>query len=87
MLRSLNRPLLDFLALAARKGAGSPGKLFRNAAVSHLAEVFTEITGESPTTSAGGRFVTFCDQVLIGIGIDPTGLDEAVKRNLRRGSS
>lgn len=86
LLRSVHRPVLDFLALSASKDGGSPGKTFRNAAVSHLADVFTEVTGEQPTTSVGGRFVTLCDQVLIRIGIDPTGLDEAAKRILRRRS-
>jgi hypothetical protein len=83
LLRSFDRPLQDVLELTAGGKGGAPAKRFRNAAVHYLAVMFEEITGSPPTPTTGGSFVTFCDAILVSIGMATDGLEEAVKRVLR----
>ena len=84
LVRALNAPLLRFLEMERQARGGAPGKRYRNHAIVRLVPVYSKIWGRRPTSAPNGRFVTLCELVLVAIGLDTDGTDQAVQRILRR---
>ena len=84
LLRELNDPLIEHLGPTAQSAGGSPGKRYRNMAITRLAIWFEDLYGERPTPTPSGRFAQFCELILVAIGLDTEGLESAIARQLAR---
>ena len=83
LIESVQRPMRMLLELVPQKPRGSPGRTYRNAIIRELAKAYEEVAGEIPTCTPTGRFVLLCQFTLGVLGVDDTGLENAVQRTLR----
>ena len=84
LMAELQRPIAAYLAIERQSKGGRPALRERNEIVERLASIFGDLTGEQPTSSPEGKFMTVCELVLVEIGIGTDGLEKAVQRVLKR---
>lgn len=78
LLDVLNRHLLREIALLTGMSRRQKGRPFRNHLILILADAFQRVMGERPTTTPTGRFAALADAIMDCMGVDTTGLDEAI---------
>ena len=83
LLRRMRQCVDDELEAERENRGGSPGNMYRRHAIQRLAAEFEELTGKEPTSTPAGDFVLLCELVLTSIGLDTTGLESSVSRELR----
>lgn len=83
LIEILTEPLRRQLDLVGLGKSGAPERSYRNHVIKVMAELFPDLYEKRPTSTPSGPFLTLCEQVMGAIGMDSTGLDDAVIRLLR----
>lgn len=84
LLGEMQRPIAEWLAVAAKDKGGNRPKSHRQALLLLLARDSMKIIGTGPTTTPNGKFHQLCSWVLPLCGIGSDGLEEAIGRCLNK---
>jgi hypothetical protein len=82
-IHNVKSSITSITNILGKRRVGSPGRVYRNAALEYLVPVYAVIFDKKPTSTAGGQFLLFCELILQAIGLDARGLDKAVAQVLK----
>ena len=84
LLDELKAPLEAALSFERKNKGGRPGLVYRNHVLEELARNYHTRTGSFPSTAKSGPFIEACHNVLVQLKIDPTGLEAALERAIKK---
>jgi hypothetical protein len=76
--------LTQYLALERMSQGGRPGDRYRIFLIQQLLAIFPDVFDVMPTTTSTGRFVGLCTAVVHVLGLDATGIEKAVQRQMTK---